>query len=148
VAQAVLPGRALLDVDGMQVPGRVLGALAQPSELQSAGLLLEVRNPPRGLAPGARVPLTLLGDVRNGFSLPREALLYGEDGAYVYKQLAPKTPKDPVRYIAVKVTPLLPYGGGWLVQGVDEDDDIVVHGAGVLWSLEGVGARPADDDED
>lgn len=144
---AVLPSRALLDVDGIQVPGRVLGALEQPSELQSAGLLLEVPNPPPGLAPGARVPLALLGEERKGFSLPSEALLYGADGAYVYKQLAPKTPQDPVRFIAVKVTPLLPYGGGWLVQGVDDDDDIVVHGAGVLWSLEGVGAHPADDED-
>jgi hypothetical protein len=31
---------------------------------------------------------------------------------------------------------------------VDDDDDIVVRGAGVLWSLQGVGARAADDDDD
>jgi hypothetical protein len=43
---------------------------------------------------------------------------------------------------------LAPYGDGWLVQGVDDDDDIVVRGAGVLWSLEGVGTRASDDDED
>ena len=46
-----LPTQAVLDVDGIQVPGRVLGALEQPSELQSAGLLIEVQNPPAGLAP-------------------------------------------------------------------------------------------------
>jgi hypothetical protein len=34
------------------------------------------------------------------------------------------------------------------VDGVDDDDDIVVHGAGVLWSLQGVGAQQHDDDED
>jgi hypothetical protein len=126
-----LPAKAVLDIDGMQVPGRVLGALEQPSELQSAGLLIEVSNPPRGLAPGARI-----------------SLLYGESGAYVYKRIAPKTPKDSVQYVQVKVTPLAPYGDGWLVKGVDDDDDIVVRGVGVLWSLEGMGAHPADDDDD
>jgi hypothetical protein len=32
------------------------------------------------------------------------------------------------------------------VEGIDDDDDIVVRGAGVLWSLQGVGAQPKDDD--
>ncbi|HEX4151356.1 MAG TPA: hypothetical protein VHY75_04010 [Steroidobacteraceae bacterium] len=143
-----IPGRAILDVDGMQVPGRVLGALEQPSDLQSAALLIEIRNPPPGLAPGARIPLALFSPDRAGLLLPSAALLYGEDGAYVYKQIPPKAPQDKVRYVAVKVTPLVPYAGGWLVKGVDDDDDIVVYGAGVLWSLEGMGAHPVDDDED
>lgn len=143
-----LPPQAVLDLDGIQVPGRVLGALEQPSELQSAALLIEVRNPPAGLAPGARIPLTLLGADRAGVLLPKDALLYGEDGAYVYKQIVPRTPAGKVQYVPVKVTPLVPYGDGWLVKGVDDDDEIVVHGAGVLWSLEGMGARPVDDDDD
>jgi len=143
-----LPSKALLDVDGVEIPGRVLGALRQPTELQSAGILIEVRNPPAGLAPGARVPLTLFDGARSGLFLPREALLYGEDGSYVYKQLPAKTPAEKTRYVPVKVTLLVPYGDGWLVQGVDDDDQIVVHGAGVLWSLEGVGAHPVDDDDE
>jgi hypothetical protein len=143
-----LPARALLDLDGLRVPGRVLGALRQPSELQSAGLLIEVRNPPAGLAPGARIPLALLSVEVKGLLLPNDALLYGEDGAYVYKKIASKTPNDGARYAAVKVTPLVPYGDGWLVKGVDDDDEIVVRGAGVLWSLEGMGAHPVDDDDD
>jgi len=143
-----LPAKAILDIDGMQVPGRVLGALEQPSELQSAGLLIEIPNPPRGLAPGARISLVLLTEERSGFLLPSGALLYGESGAYVYKRIAPKTPKGSVQYVPVKVTPLAPYGDGWLVTGVDDDDDIVVRGVGVLWSLEGMGAHPADDDDD
>jgi hypothetical protein len=143
-----LPSKALLDVDGVEVPGRVLGALRQPAEVQSAGVLIEVRNPPAGLAPGARVPLTLFNGERSGLFLPRDALLYGEDGAYVYKRLPAKTPAEKARYVSVKVTLLVRYGDGWLVQGVDDDDDIVVHGTGVLWSLEGVGAHPADDDDE
>ncbi|MGD0504645.1 MAG: hypothetical protein ABSD02_18040 [Steroidobacteraceae bacterium] len=142
-----LPAEALLDVDGMSVPGRVLGALEQPSELQSAGLLIEVRKPPAGLAPGARIPLALLSAEREGLLLPNDALLYGEDGAYVYKKVASKAPNEKVQYVAVKVTPIVPYGDGWLVKGVDDDDDIVVRGAGVLWSLEGMGAHPVDDDD-
>jgi len=144
----VLPIQAILDVDGIQVPGRVLGSLEQPSDLQSAGLLIEVRSPPPGLSPGARIPLALLSADRAGLLLPNDALLYGENGAYVYKQIAAKAPNDKVQYVPVKVTPLVPYGDGWLVKGVDEDDEIVVHGAGVLWSLEGMGAHPVDDDDD
>jgi hypothetical protein len=144
----VLPARALLEVDGVEVPGRVLGAVRQPTELRSIGILVEVRNPPAGLGPGARIPLTLLDGERSGMVLPRDALLYGEDGAYVYKQVAAKAPAEKTRYVAVKVKLIVPYGDGWLVQGVDDDDDIVVHGTGVLWSLEGVGSRPTDDDDD
>jgi hypothetical protein len=143
-----LPLKALLDVDGVEVPGRVLGTLGQAGELQSASILIEIEHPPPGLAAGARVPLTLFGGVLEGLLLPREAVLYDENGPYVYKQLAAKAPKGRTRYAAVKVTLLAPYGEGWLVKGVDDDDAVVVRGAGVLWSLEGVGARAADDDDD
>jgi hypothetical protein len=155
--RADLPGRhtlgtgvsnAVLDVDGIQVPGRVLGILRQTTELQSAALLIEVPNAPAGLGPGARVPVALLTAERAGMLLPRDALLYDESGAYVYKQLTKKTDAENARYAQVKVTLLLPYAEGWLVDGVDDDDDIVIRGAGVLWSLQGVGARQADEDDD
>jgi hypothetical protein len=80
--------------------------------------------------------------------LPREAILYDESGAYVYKQVAARTPAEKTRYLPVKVTLLMPHGDGWLVHGVDDDDEIVVRGVGVLWSLEGVGARAADDEDE
>jgi hypothetical protein len=143
-----LPARAVLDVDGIEVAGRVLGALAQFSDSQSAGLLIEVARPPLGLAAGARLPLWLYGSERAGMLLPREAILYDENGAYVYKQSAASSPAEKARYMPVKVTLLMPQGDGWLVQGVDDDDDIVVHGAGVLWSLSGVGPRAANDEDD
>jgi hypothetical protein len=142
-----LPTGAILNVDGVQVAARVLGALRQFSELQSAGLLLEVSHPPKGLGAGARVPLELLRANRSGFVLPREALFYDENGVYVYKQLTQEKAAQIFRYAAQKVRLLLPYGDGWLVQGVDSDDDIVVHGAGVLWSLKTGGAQAADDDD-
>jgi hypothetical protein len=143
-----LPARAVLDVDGIEVPGRVLGPLRQFSESQSAGLLLQIDHPPLGLAAGARIPVWLFGGERAGMLLPREAILYDESGAYVYKQIAARTAKEKTRYLTVKVTLLMPYGDGWLVHGVDDDDEIVVHGAGVLWGLEGVGSRAADDEDE
>jgi hypothetical protein len=143
-----LPARAMLDVDGIEVPGRVLGPLAQFSDSQSAALLLQVDHPPLGLAAGARIPLWLYGAERAGMLLPREAILYDENGAYVYKRMAARTAGEKTRYAAVKVTLLLPYGDGWLVHGVDDDDEIVVRGAGVLWALEGVAARAADDEDE
>ena len=144
-----LPARAVLDVDGIEVPGRVLGPLVQFSDSQSAGLLLQIDHPPLGLAAGARIQISLYGGERAGMLLPRDAILYDENGAYVYKQVAARTAAEKTRYQPVKVALLMPYGDGWLVQGVDDDDEIVVHGVGVLWSLEGVGARAADaEDED
>jgi hypothetical protein len=143
-----MPARAVLEVDGIEVPGRVLGVLVQAGDSQSAGLLLQIDHPPPGLAAGARLPLRLYGNERTGMLLPREAILYDENGAYVYKRAAPRTAAEKTRYLKVKVTLLMPYGEGWLVQGVDDDDEIVVHGVGVLWSLEGVGARGADDEDE
>jgi hypothetical protein len=145
---ASTPAKAALEVDGVQVTGRVLGILAQFSELQSAGLLLEVRNPPPGLSAGARVPVSLFGATAKGVLLPRDAILFDENGAYVYKQTGSKDSKQKVAYAPVKVKLIAPYGDGWLVTGVDDDDDIVMRGAGVLWSLQGMGAHAADDDED
>jgi hypothetical protein len=144
----VVPGKAMLDVDGIEVPGRVLGILAQDTEAQSVGLLLEVTNAPDGLGPGARIPVALLSAQRPGLLLPRDALLYDENGAYVYKQLNKKPGDESTRYVPVKVTLLVADGDGWLVDGVDDDDDIVVHGAGVLWSLQAMGGHAVDDDDD
>jgi hypothetical protein len=142
------PSRAMVDVDGIQVPGRVLGILRETTELQSVGLLIEVPNAPGGLGPGARVPVAVFAAERKGLLLPRDALLYDENGAYVYKQLSKETQGQKTRYAAVKVRLLLAYGDGWLVEGVDDDDTVVVHGAGVLWSLQGVGIQQSSDDDD
>jgi hypothetical protein len=143
----VLPASAIVDVDGVAVPARVLGVLRQTTELQAVGVLIEAPAVPAGLGPGARVPVALLTAVRSGLLLPRGALLFDENGAYVYKMLAKKTDAGRTRYAAVKVKLLTSYGDGWLVDGVDDDDDIVVHGAGVLWSLQGVGTQQSDDDD-
>ena len=105
-----LPSKALLDVDGVQVPGRVLGVLRQTSELQSVGLLIDVANAPQGLGPGARTQVVLMTATRSGLLLPRDALLYDENGTYVYKQLAKKSAGDAAIYAPVKVNLLLPLG--------------------------------------
>jgi hypothetical protein len=147
-ALGALPRNALLDVDGVQVPGRVLGVLRQSTEVQSVGLLIEVKNAPAGFGPGARVPVSLLSLPRASLMLPRDAVLYDENGAYVYKQLGPSPHDTKTRYAPVKVRLLLAYGDGWLVEGVDDDDNVVVHGAGILWSLQGVGGHAVDDDDD
>jgi hypothetical protein len=141
------PSKALIDVDGLEVPGVILGALRQSNESQSVGLLIEIRNPPPGLSSGARVPVSLVAAQKSGMLLPRDAILYDENGAYVFKR-STQSADGRLNFLPVKVTLLLPYGDGWLVSGVDDDDDIVVRGAGVLWSLQGVGSHAVDDDDD
>ncbi len=142
-----VPESATLEVDGVTVSGRVLGALMQASESQSASVLAEIEAPPAGLAIGARIPAYASWNARTGWLVPRGALIYEEGGAFVYHQLNAKPGDDKTQYARKKVTLLMQSGEGWLVDGLDDDDLVVVHGAGVLWSLEGVGAIPEDDDD-
>jgi hypothetical protein len=142
-----IPESATIDIDGVAVSGRVLGALAQASEAQSASLLVQIDQPPAGLAVGARVAVTLAGPARAGFLVPRGALVYEGGSAYVYHQLTAQAGDDTMRYARKPVTLLMRSGDGWLVDGLDDDDLVVVHGAGVLWSLEGIGSIPEDDDD-
>jgi len=142
-----IPKQALVDVDGIAVPARVLGALRQAAAgLQSVGLLLQVAHPPPGLGPGAELPVTLEGNDRSGRVVPDGALLYGDQGAYVYRVLPGKTSDGDTQFAPVTVTLLQPAaGGGWLVSGLRADDRIVVQGAGVLWSLQGLGNLSEED---
>jgi hypothetical protein len=142
-----VPDSATIDIDGIAVKGDVLGALTQASDAQSASLLVAIADPPKGLAVGTRVAVSLAGAAKAGFLVPRGAILYEEGGAFVYHELASKPGDDKTSYARKSVTLLMPSGDGWLVGGLDDDDRIVVHGAGVLWSLEGVGEMPADDDD-
>jgi hypothetical protein len=143
-----LPDTAQLDVDGVRVAGRILGVMAQSDETQSVGLLIGIENAPAGLGPGVRVPIALIMAKRSGLLLPRDAVLYDERGAYVFEQLSDKSDREKTRYVRRNVTLLFDHGDGWLVDGVDDDDEIVVGGAGVLWSLEAMGGRVVDDDDD
>jgi hypothetical protein len=144
-----LPDHALLEVDDIGVPGKVLGALPPKSEeAQGAGLLIEVHNAPAGLGIGARMPVALLGAKHSGVLVPRDAVLYDDGGAFVYKQLGAKPGDKAMRYNPVRIKLLQAHGEGWLVDGIDDDDNIVVHGAGVLWSLQGLVGHAAGDMDD
>jgi hypothetical protein len=143
-----MPDTAQLDVDGVRVPGRILGVMGQSDETQSVGLLIGIENAPAGLGPGVRVPIALMMAKRSGLLLPRDAVLYDERGAYVFEQLSDKSDREKTRYVRRNVTLLFGRGDGWLVDGVDDDDEIVVGGAGVLWSLEETAGRVVDDDDD
>ncbi|HZT04418.1 MAG TPA: hypothetical protein VFA39_19380 [Steroidobacteraceae bacterium] len=141
-----MPKQALVDVDGIRVPARVLGPLPQAAaEMQSVGLLLQIPHPPVGLGPRAELPVMLEGSDRDGRVVPDGALLYGEQGVYVYHALPNKTKDGDTQFAPLPVTLLQPVGDGWLVTGLHGDDRIVVHGAGVLWSLQGLGNVSAED---
>lgn len=142
-----VPDTAQVDVDGIHVPGTVLGVMQQADESQSVGLLVAMEHAPAGLSPGARVPIALMMAKHSGVLLPREAVLYDERGAYVFEQATDKSAPGMTRYARHEVKLLQRQGEGWLVSGVDNDDDIVFQGAGVLWSLQGTGAQAADDDD-
>lgn len=143
-----LPQVALVDVDGIEVPARVLGPLPQSAaQMQSTGLLLQMPHSPAGLGANARLPVTLEGRSQDGCVVPDGALIYGEQGAYVYHALADKTKEGDTQFAPSPVTLLQPVGDGWLVAGLRADERIVVRGAGVLWSLQGVG-NISDEDTD
>lgn len=141
-----IPKQALVDVDGVKVPARVLGPLPQAApEMQSVGLLLQIPHPPVGLGAGAQLPVLLEGNDRDGRVVPDGALLYGEQGVYVYHVLPDKAKDGDTQFAPVPVTLLQPVGDGWLVAGLQANDRIVVRGAGVLWSLQGLGNISAED---
>lgn len=142
-------GRALIDVDGLKVSARVLGALPRTDEKsQSAGWLLEIEHGPPGLGPGARVPLRLQTQAVGGLLVPAAALIYAEQGVFVYRQKPGDTP-DAFRYESVAVKPLARLGEAWLVEGLTRNDRVVVQGAGVLWSLQGIANfSAAEEDHD
>ncbi len=144
-----LPTAAEVDVDGVQAAGRVLGLMRQTDDAQSVGVMIALAGPPMGLGAGARVPVALITAVRSGLLVPRDAVLYDEHGAYVFEQRIDKTSAALAHFARHDVVLLMPHGGGILVTGLDADDDIVVEGAGAVWSLEGsAGRRMADSDDD
>jgi hypothetical protein len=139
--------RALLSVDGVNVGAQVLGTLPRTTaQSQSSGWLLEIGAAPAGLGPGARVAVQLQAPQIAGLMVPAAALVYAEDGTYVYRQL-PAAASGAFHYDSVAVRPLARVGDAWLVQGLAPGDRIVVQGAGVLWSLEGIAGFSAAEEE-
>jgi hypothetical protein len=154
--RADVPGRhlggaiardAIVEVDGVHVAAHVLGALPRtPEQSQSAGWLLEIERAPAGFGPGARAPVRLQVSAVRGLLVPAAALIYAEQGAYVYRQI--KGDKiGTFRYESVAVRPLTRLGDAWLVDGLARADQIVVQGAGVLWSLQGISSFSAAEEE-
>jgi hypothetical protein len=145
---ATIPRQALVDVDGIEVPARVIGLLPQAAaDVQSVGLLLQIPHPPAGLGAGAHLPVALQGDALDGCVVPDGAVLYGEEGAYVYQALPGKTKDGDTQFASQPVTLVQQVGDGWLVTGLRTNDRIVVRGAGVLWSLQGL-SNISDEDTD
>jgi len=139
--------RALLDIDGVNVAARVLGSLPRTDpQLQGAAWLLAIERAPAGLGPGAHVRVLLERAPVKGLLVPAVALLYGENGAYVYRD-ARRSPGGKHQYEAAAVQLLAAVGDGWLVSGLEASDAIVVQGAGVLWSLQGIGSFSAAEEE-
>jgi hypothetical protein len=154
-ALGVVPRRAVLEVDGIEVPGRVLGVLRSGGDTQGVGLLVAVDQAPAGLGVGVRCPLMLLTAARAGRLVPQDAVFYDEHGAYVYAQApAQAVPAHgapaaaSTRYRIARVTLLFAAGPGWLVDGLEDRDEVVVRGAGALWSLQEMAGHAAADDDD
>lgn len=143
-----VPQTAALNVDGTQVPARVLGTLSRSaSDSQSVALLLQSDHAPPGLGTGARVLVSLHGAADSGVLVPGSALLYGEQGPYVYRRLATQGKDGKQQYAPVPVKLIQAAGNAWVVQGIDSDDLIVANGAGVLWSLQGLGSFSAEEED-
>jgi hypothetical protein len=143
--QGAIAARALVIVDSISVAAQVLGPLPRTDpQSQSAGWLLQIDHAPPGLGPGARARVQLQAASVSGVLVPAAALLYGDKGAYVYRQVGGG---DKAQYAAAPVKLLGRVGDGWLVDGLGRSDSIVVQGAGVLWSLEGISTFSAAEEE-
>jgi hypothetical protein len=143
-----LDAHALVEIEGVSISARVLGPLPRTeAQTQNAGWLLELEQVPPGLGPGAhaRVRLRTAAATR-GLLVPATALLYAEQGAYVYRRVA-EADGPTLHYRAVSVKPLARVGGAWLVDGLNRGDQVVVQGAGVLWSLQGISSFSAAEEE-
>ncbi len=147
MVSAIEPG-ALVEIDGVNVTARVLGALPRTdAQSQSAAWLLLLEHAPEGLGAGARALVRLRSAARaSGVLVPAAALLYAEDGTYVYRQVQARG-ADTFAYTPVTVRPLARLGGAWLVDGLARTDQVVVQGAGVLWSLQGISSFTAAEEE-
>jgi hypothetical protein len=138
---------ALVEIDGLNVAAHVLGPLPRAeASSQSVGWLLQLEGNPQVLGPGAHAPVRLQAATVAGLLVPATALLYSEHGTYVYRQLNDRG-ADTLHYEAVTVRPLARVGSGWLVEGLERNDQVVVEGAGVLWSLQGIGTFSAAEEE-
>jgi len=157
LVRADVPGRhfgdvgreALVDVDGVHMSAHVLGVLPRvDAQSQSAGWLLELDRSPQGLGPGARAAVQLQAATTKGLLVPAAALVYASSGTYVYRRIAGDK-ADTFAYESVAVHPLTRVGEAWLVAGLGHADAIVVQGAGVLWSLQGISNfSAAEEDHD
>ena len=158
LVRAAIPGlqlggtlgtRAVLDVDGTNVTGRVLGPLPRVDpQSQSSAWLLEVERGPPGLAAGARAAVRLQTTPAAGLLVPATALIYSENGAFVYRESRAAAAQS-LQYSLVPVRPLAHVGTAWLVAGLTSDAQVVVQGAGVLWSMQGIGGfSAAEEDHD
>ncbi|MGC1728770.1 MAG: hypothetical protein WA747_05260, partial [Steroidobacteraceae bacterium] len=94
----------------------------------------------------ARVAVRLQAPPVAGLVVPAAALVYAEDGTYVYRQM-PAAQPGAFHYESVAVKPLVRVGAAWLVQGLAHGDEVVVQGAGVLWSLQGIAGFSAAEEE-
>jgi hypothetical protein len=139
--------RAVVEVDGVNIAARVLGQLPRTdASSQSLGWLLQLERNPEALGPGAHVAVRLQAAAIAGLLVPATALLYSEHGTYVYRQLN-DAGADTFHYAAVAVRPLARVGSAWLVDGLERTDRVVVEGAGVLWSQQGIGTFSAAEEE-
>jgi hypothetical protein len=157
LVRADVPGRhlgdvgreALVEVDGVHLSAHVLGVLPRVDvQSQSSGWLLELDRSPKGLGPGARAAVRLQAAGEKGTLVPAAALVYASSGTYVYRRIAGDK-ADTFAYESVAVHPLTRVGDAWLVEGLGRADQIVVQGAGVLWSLQGISSfSAAEEDHD
>lgn len=142
-----VPRSAMVQVAGVMLTARVLGPLPRTeAQSQRAGWLLQLPQAPEAIGPGARAAVQLQAAPATGLLVPTSALVYGEQGAYVYCQVtAPGA--DTSHYKAVSVRPLARVGNASLLEGLERGDRVVVEGAGVLWSLQGLGTFSAAEEE-
>ena len=95
------------------------------------------------LLPGMNVTATLpVGDSVAATIIPRSAVLWGDDGAWIYVQRTPSS------YVRRPISTDVPTPEGYAVTGLPSGTRVVVRGAQLLLSQESRAQIPSGDEDD
>ena len=137
------PARALVRAGGAPVEAHYLSPASHTDpRVQGAGFFY-IAPAASSLLPGMNVTATLpVGDSLAASIIPRSAVLWVDDGAWIYVQRTPSS------YVRRPISTDAPTPEGYAVTGLPSGTRVVVRGAQLLLSQESRAQIPSGDEDD